>query len=83
MTSRRSDELQEAFDKLRCIDVTIKLKLTEKEASRLTELAKLKEMSVSKLLLQALRLYDGVENGNPELVWKKDPNFCMRLEDES
>ena len=86
MTSRRSDELVEAFEKLRCIDVTVKLRLTEKEASRLTELAKLKDLSVAKLLLQALRLYDGVENGNPELKWKKDPNFYKGfdggLEDE-
>ena len=84
MSSRRSDELVEAFDKLRCVNVVVKL--TEKEANRLEELAKLKDLSVSKLLVQDLRLYDAVENGNPELVWRKDPNFYKGfdkgLEDE-
>ena len=84
MSSRRSDELVEAFDKLRCVNVVVKL--TEKEANRLEELAKLKDLSVSKLLVQALRLYDAVENGTVELVWTNDLNFYKGfdkgLEDE-
>ena len=64
----------------RCIDVP--LKLTEKEASRLTELAESKEMSENHLLVNALRLYDAVNSGDVELRFKSDPNFYRGLFDE-
>ncbi len=80
MANKGLDEIREAFAKARNVEMTVML--TEKEVTRLKELAELREMSENQIMVQALRLYDGVENGNPELVWKKDPNFCMRLEDD-
>jgi len=64
----------------RCVDFD--LKLTKKEASRLTELAESKGMSENQLLVQALRMYDAVDSGDAELIFKPDPNFYRGLKDE-
>ena len=55
----------------------VTLPLNVKEYERLELFAKAHDMSEQQILIQGLRLYDTVDSGEAELVFKKDENFFM------
>ena len=53
----------------------VTLPLNVKEYKRLELFAKAHDMSEQQILIQGLRLYDAVDSGDAELIFKKDENF--------